>query len=184
MIGCTSGHGFEGVVTHWSCTRLPGKAHRSLRKDACTGTWHPAAFSGKCPCRSIRFPSPRPCWTKPERSATDWSLDAGVLGRRTDCRRAQLWSETVKRGHLLTEFGSLRDQRAQIAGTFNMKNMEGMEWPRGVPEGGRCSERRKPRESEKPEGHDRSPSRKRRRPSPPKPSKTHCVVSCRSSSRR
>ena len=32
--------------------------------------------------------------------------------------------------------------------------------------------------------HDRSPSRKRRSPSPPKPSKTHCVVACRSSSRR
>ena len=40
---------------------------------------------------------------------------------------AQLWSETEKRGHLLTELGSLRDQRAQIAETFNMKNMEGTE---------------------------------------------------------
>ena len=40
---------------------------------------------------------------------------------------AQLWSETEKRGHLLTELGSQRDQRAQIAETFNMKNMEGAE---------------------------------------------------------
>ena len=39
------------------------------------------------PCRSIRFPSPRPSWTKPERSATDWSSDAGTSRRRTDCRR-------------------------------------------------------------------------------------------------
>ena len=48
-------------------------------------------------------------------------------GRRTDCRRAQLWSETEKRGHLLKELGSPRDQRAQIAEAFNMKNMEGTE---------------------------------------------------------
>ena len=33
-------------------------------------------------------------------------------------------------------------------------------------------------------GDDRSLSCKRRSPSPPKPSRTHCVVSCRSSSRR
>ena len=48
-------------------------------------------------------------------------------GRRTDCRRAQLWSETEKCGHLLTTLESLRDQRAQIAETFNMWNMEGTE---------------------------------------------------------
>ena len=41
-------------------------------------------------------------------------------GRRTDCRRAQLWSETEKCGHLLTALESLRDQRAQIAEPFNM----------------------------------------------------------------
>ena len=48
-------------------------------------------------------------------------------GRRTDCRIAQLWSETEKRDHLLTELGSPRDQRAQIAETFNVKNVEGTE---------------------------------------------------------
>ena len=32
--------------------------------------------------------------------------------------------------------------------------------------------------------HERSPSRMRRSPSLPKPSKTQCVVACRSSSRR
>ena len=46
---------------------------------------------------------------------------------RSSLSEAQLWSETEKRGHLLTELGSLRDQRAQIAETFNMKNMEGTE---------------------------------------------------------
>ena len=46
-------------------------------------------------------------------------------GRRTDCRRAQLWSETEKCGDLLTALESLRDQRAQIAEPFNMWNMEG-----------------------------------------------------------
>ena len=30
------------------------------------------------PCRSIRFPSPRTCWTQLEKSATDWSSDAGA----------------------------------------------------------------------------------------------------------
>ena len=49
VIGCTRGHGFERVVTRWSCTRLPGKTHRSLRKDACTGTWHPARVQWQMP---------------------------------------------------------------------------------------------------------------------------------------
>ena len=79
------------------------------------------------PCRSIRFPSPRTCWTQPERSATDWSSDAGASRRRTGRRRAHLWSETEKRDHLPTALESLRDQRVQIAETFNMKNTEGTE---------------------------------------------------------
>merc|ERR1719277_1808538 len=41
VIGATRGHGFNGVVTRWGCTRLPRKTHRGLRKVACIGTWHP-----------------------------------------------------------------------------------------------------------------------------------------------
>jgi len=42
IIGVTKGHGYEGVVTRWGCTRLPRKSHRGLRKVACIGAWHPA----------------------------------------------------------------------------------------------------------------------------------------------
>ena len=49
VIGCTRGRGYKGVVTRWSCTRLPGKTHRSLMKDACTGTWHPARVQRQVP---------------------------------------------------------------------------------------------------------------------------------------
>jgi large subunit ribosomal protein L3e len=37
----TRGHGFEGVIQRWGCTRLPRKTHRGLRKVACIGSWHP-----------------------------------------------------------------------------------------------------------------------------------------------
>jgi len=42
VCGITKGHGYEGVVTRWGCTRLPRKTHRGLRKVACIGAWHPA----------------------------------------------------------------------------------------------------------------------------------------------
>merc|ERR1712106_1040219 len=42
IIGSTRGHGYNGVITRWGCTRLPRKSHRGLRKVACIGTWHPA----------------------------------------------------------------------------------------------------------------------------------------------
>jgi large subunit ribosomal protein L3e len=48
-IGTTRGHGFEGVVTRWGCTRLVRKSHRGLRKVACIGTWHPARVQFQVP---------------------------------------------------------------------------------------------------------------------------------------
>jgi len=42
VCGVSKGHGYEGVVTRWGCTRLPRKTHRGLRKVACIGAWHPA----------------------------------------------------------------------------------------------------------------------------------------------
>jgi len=42
VMGVSKGHGYEGVVTRWGCTRLPRKTHRGLRKVACIGAWHPA----------------------------------------------------------------------------------------------------------------------------------------------
>jgi large subunit ribosomal protein L3e len=41
----TRGHGFEGVIQRWGCTRLPRKTHRGLRKVACIGSWHPERVS-------------------------------------------------------------------------------------------------------------------------------------------
>jgi len=48
-IGVTKGHGYEGVVTRWGCTRLPRKTHRGLRKVACIGAWHPAKVQYSVP---------------------------------------------------------------------------------------------------------------------------------------
>ena len=41
VTSCTRGHGYQGSYP-LGCTRLPKKTHRGLRKDVCTGTWHPA----------------------------------------------------------------------------------------------------------------------------------------------
>ena len=41
VTSCTRGHGYQGSYP-LGCTRLPKKTHRALRKDVCTGTWHPA----------------------------------------------------------------------------------------------------------------------------------------------
>jgi len=49
VIGVTKGHGYEGVVTRWGCTRLPRKTHRGLRKVACIGAWHPAKVQYSVP---------------------------------------------------------------------------------------------------------------------------------------
>merc|ERR1712127_853126 len=49
LIGVARGHGFNGVVTRWGCTRLPRKTHRGLRKVACIGTWHPARMQFQVP---------------------------------------------------------------------------------------------------------------------------------------
>merc|ERR1719364_394403 len=35
VIGASKGHGIQGVITRWGCTRLPRKTHRGLRKVAC-----------------------------------------------------------------------------------------------------------------------------------------------------
>merc|ERR1712232_173458 len=49
IIGSTRGHGYNGVITRWGCTRLPRKSHRGLRKVACIGTWHPARLQFQVP---------------------------------------------------------------------------------------------------------------------------------------
>jgi len=49
VIGVSKGHGYEGVVTRWGCTRLPRKSHRGLRKVACIGAWHPAKVQWSVP---------------------------------------------------------------------------------------------------------------------------------------
>merc|ERR1719451_214759 len=49
IVGVTKGHGYEGVVTRWGCTRLPRKTHRGLRKVACIGAWHPAKVQYSVP---------------------------------------------------------------------------------------------------------------------------------------
>merc|ERR1719316_2510865 len=48
-IGVTKGHGFEGVITRWGCSRLARKTHRGLRKVACIGAWHPSRVKFQTP---------------------------------------------------------------------------------------------------------------------------------------
>merc|ERR1711865_920196 len=49
IIGSTRGHGYNGVITRWGCTRLPRKSHRGLRKVANIGSWHPARVQFQVP---------------------------------------------------------------------------------------------------------------------------------------
>merc|ERR1719217_1828995 len=49
IIGASKGHGIQGVITRWGCTRLPRKTHRGLRKVACVGTWHPTRVQFQVP---------------------------------------------------------------------------------------------------------------------------------------
>merc|ERR1740130_1477121 len=49
IIGVARGHGYNGVITRWGCSRLPRKTHRGLRKVACIGTWHPARVQFQVP---------------------------------------------------------------------------------------------------------------------------------------
>ena len=145
VISCTRGSRLQWSCYPLECTRLPGETHRSLRKDACTGTWHPARVQWHNPRAGQSGFHHRDHAGRSQRGVQQ--IGAPMLapqGRRTDCRRAQLWSETEKRGHLLTELGSLRDQRAQIAETVNMKNMEGKK-TEGVPNAGSRGSRKNPK---------------------------------------
>jgi large subunit ribosomal protein L3e len=49
VIGVTKGHGNNGVITRWNCTRLARKSHRGQRKVACVGTWHPTRIQWQVP---------------------------------------------------------------------------------------------------------------------------------------
>jgi len=49
IVGVCKGHGYNGVITRWGCSRLCRKSHRGLRKVACIGTWHPARMQFQVP---------------------------------------------------------------------------------------------------------------------------------------
>ena len=49
IVGVCKGHGYNGVITRWGCSRLVRKSHRGLRKVACIGTWHPARMQVQGP---------------------------------------------------------------------------------------------------------------------------------------
>jgi len=49
IVGSTRGHGYNGVIQRWGCSRLCRKSHRGLRKVACIGTWHPARVQFQVP---------------------------------------------------------------------------------------------------------------------------------------
>ena len=48
VTSCTRGHGYKGSYP-LGYTRLPKKTHRGLKKDVCTGTWHPARVQWQMP---------------------------------------------------------------------------------------------------------------------------------------
>merc|ERR1711865_285015 len=49
IIGSTRGKGYSGPIARWSCTRLPRKTHRGLRKVANIGSWHPMRVQFQVP---------------------------------------------------------------------------------------------------------------------------------------
>merc|ERR1712153_226202 len=49
IIGSTRGKGYNGPIARWSCTRLPRKTHRGLRKVANIGSWHPMRVQFQVP---------------------------------------------------------------------------------------------------------------------------------------
>merc|ERR1712160_143183 len=49
IVGVCKGHGYNGVITRWGCSRLCRKSHRGLRKVACIGSWHPARVQLQVP---------------------------------------------------------------------------------------------------------------------------------------
>ena len=83
------------------------------------------AFSGKCPVQVNQVSITETMLDEAREGCNRLELRRWRLKEENRLSEAQLWSETEKRGHLLTEPGSLRDQRAQIAEMFNMKNMGG-----------------------------------------------------------
>ena len=85
------------------------------------------AFSGKCPVQVNQVSITEAMLDEAREECNRLELRRRCLKEENRLSKAQLWSETEKRGHLMEELGSLRDQHAQIAETFNMKNMEGTE---------------------------------------------------------
>ena len=49
IVGVCKGHGYNGVITRWGCSRLVRKSHLGLRKVACIGTWRPARMQVQGP---------------------------------------------------------------------------------------------------------------------------------------
>ena len=48
VTSCTRGHGYKGSYS-LRCPRWPKKTHRAVRKDVCTGTWHPTRVQWQVP---------------------------------------------------------------------------------------------------------------------------------------
>ena len=110
VIGCTRGRGYKGVVTRWSA---PGCRGRHIvvsgRMRVLERGIHPA-FSGKCAVQVNQVSIIETMLDEAREECNRLELQRWRLKEENRLSEAQLWSETG--GHLLTELGSLRDQRA------------------------------------------------------------------------
>merc|ERR1719336_2339618 len=82
IIGSTKGHGYNGVITRWGCSRLPRKTHRGLRKFACIGTWHPARVQFQVPRSGQRGYHHRTEINK--KNLQNWKVSQGRRPQRND----------------------------------------------------------------------------------------------------
>ena len=107
------------------------------------------AFSGKCPVQVNQVSITETMLDEAREESQQ--IGAPTLppqGRRTDCRRAQLWSETEKCGHLLTALESLRPdcrtvQHVEHGG--ERIDQEAFQKAEGVPNAGSRGSRRNPK---------------------------------------
>ena len=185
VIGCTKrGHGCKGVATRWSATGCRGRHTVVSGRMRVLERGIQPAFSGKCPVQVNQV------------SITETMLDEA----RGKCNRLELRRWRLKEEKRLSEGTALEREgetwslaertwvttwsacprlpRRSTWRTWRERNdQEACQKTEGVPNAGSRGSRRNPKEWSQ-------SSRKRHSPSPPKPSKTHCMVSYRPSSRR
>ena len=117
VASCTRSHGYKGVVTRWSAPGYRGRHTVVSGRMRVLECGVQPAFSGKCPVQVNQFSTTENMLDEAREECNRLELRRRCLKEENRLSEAQLWSEMEKRGRLLKELGSLRDQRAQFAKT-------------------------------------------------------------------